>query len=216
MPDEKETIEEEPQAEATAAGQPDEKPSEAGAAAQPDEGPQPETAADSERDEGPQPEAVADSERDEEPQPEATADSERDEEPQPEPAESEPAGERPTMTAAGPARPTMAAVGPPRRSAPPRDRGDRDDRDDRGPRRFGRRRVCAFCVDKVSSIDYKDSVKLRRYLSDRARIDPRRKTGTCAKHQRWLTTALKRARHLALLPYTSEHIRMSGSFASRR
>ena len=68
----------------------------------------------------------------------------------------------------------------------------------------------------MKDIDYKDAIKLRRYLSDRARIDPRRKTGTCAKHQRWLTTALKRARHLALLPYTSEHIRMTGSFASRR
>ncbi len=202
-PDEKETIEEGPQAEAAAAGQPDEMPPEGGAAAQPDEGPQPEAPADSERDAGPQPEA--------------TADSEREEGPPPEPAESEPAGPpRPTMAAAGP---TMAAAGPPRRSAPPRDRGDRGDRGDReerGPRRFGRRRVCAFCVDKVSSIDYKDSVKLRRYLSDRARIDPRRKTGTCAKHQRWLTTALKRARHLALLPYTSEHMRMTGSFASRR
>jgi small subunit ribosomal protein S18 len=198
-PGEKETIEEEPRAEAVAAGQPDEKPPEAGAAAQPDEGPQPEATADSEREEGP------------------PADSEREEGPPPEPAESEPAGPpRPTMAAAGP---TMAAAGPPRRSAPPRDRGERGDRgerDERGPRRFGRRRVCAFCVDKVTSIDYKDSVKLRRYLSDRARIDPRRKTGTCAKHQRWLTTALKRARHLALLPYTSEHMRMTGSFASRR
>ena len=201
-PDEKETIEEEPQAEAVAAGQPDEKPPEASATAQPAD--------------ATQPEATADSERDDATQPGATAASERDEEAQPKPAESEPAGERPTMTAAGPPRPPMAAAGPPRRSAPPRDRGDRGDRDDRGPRRFGRRRVCAFCVDKVSSIDYKDSVKLRRYLSDRARIDPRRKTGTCAKHQRWLTTALKRARHLALLPYTSEHMRMTGSFGSRR
>ena len=208
MPDEKETIEEEPQAEASAAGQPDEKPPEADATAQSDE--------------GQQPGATAAGQPDEEPQAEAAADSERDEEPQPEPAKSEPAGERSTMTAAGPPRPTMAAAGPPRRSAPPRDRGDRGDRgergdrDDRGPRRFGRRRVCAFCVDKVKDIDYKDAIKLRRYLSDRARIDPRRKTGTCAKHQRWLTTALKRARHLALLPYTSEHIRMTGSFGSRR
>jgi small subunit ribosomal protein S18 len=75
--------------------------------------------------------------------------------------------------------------------------------------------VCAFCVDKASAIDYKDPVKLRRYLSDRARIEPRRKTGTCAKHQRWLAIALKRARHLALLPYTPEHIRLTGVFTVR-
>jgi small subunit ribosomal protein S18 len=85
-----------------------------------------------------------------------------------------------------------------------------------GRRHFGRRRVCTFCIDKARSIDYKDPGKLRRYLSDRARIEPRRKTGTCAKHQRWLAEALKRARHLALLPYTPEHIRVSGLFASRR
>ena len=72
-----------------------------------------------------------------------------------------------------------------------------------------------FCVEKVRTIDYKDPVKLRRYLSDRARIEPRRKLGTCAKHQRWLSVALKRARHLALLPYTPEHIRVAGVFAPR-
>jgi small subunit ribosomal protein S18 len=74
-----------------------------------------------------------------------------------------------------------------------------------------RRRVCSFCVDKVTIIGYKDAGRLRRFLSDRARIEPRRKMGTCAKHQRALTTALKRARHLALLPYTPEHIRPSGA-----
>jgi small subunit ribosomal protein S18 len=58
-----------------------------------------------------------------------------------------------------------------------------------------------FCVEKVTSIDYKDLSKIRRYLSDRARIEPRRKTGTCAKHQRAVTLAIKRARHLALLPF---------------
>ena len=78
-----------------------------------------------------------------------------------------------------------------------------------------RRKVCAFCVDHVREIDYKDVAKLRRYLSDRGKIEPRRKTGTCAKHQRFLTIALKRARHLALLPYTAEHIRLTGAFASR-
>jgi len=61
-------------------------------------------------------------------------------------------------------------------------------------------------VDKVQIIDYKDIQRLRRYVSDRARIDPRRKTGTCTKHQRRLSVALKRARHLSLLPFTSAHI----------
>lgn len=75
------------------------------------------------------------------------------------------------------------------------------------PTRRPRRRVCTFCADKVKLIDYKDVPRLRRYLSDRARIEPRRKTGTCAKHQRMLTTALKRARHMALLPFTAEHVR---------
>ena len=73
-----------------------------------------------------------------------------------------------------------------------------------------RRKVCTFCVDKVSYIDYKDIARLRRYLSERGKIEPRRKTGTCARHQRALAVALKRARHVALLPYTAEHIRMSG------
>ena len=67
--------------------------------------------------------------------------------------------------------------------------------------------MCNFCADKIKLVDYKDIPRLRRYLSDRARIEPRRKTGTCAKHQRMLTTALKRARHMALLPYTAEHVR---------
>ena len=84
-----------------------------------------------------------------------------------------------------------------------------------GGGRFGRRRVCAFCVDKVVSIDYKEPGRLRRYISDRGKIEPRRKTGTCARHQRMLTTALKRARHLALLPFTAEHIHLTGVFPSR-
>src|SRR5213593_5188982 len=70
-----------------------------------------------------------------------------------------------------------------------------------------RRKVCTFCVDKVQKIDYKDVGRIRRYISDRGKIDPRRKSGTCAKHQRMLTTALKRARFMALLPYTAEHVR---------
>lgn len=67
---------------------------------------------------------------------------------------------------------------------------------------YNRRKVCAFCVDRVQEIDYKDLPRLRRYVSDRGKIEPRRKTGTCARHQRRLTSALKRARVLALLPYT--------------
>ena len=99
------------------------------------------------------------------------------------------------------------------------DRGERQERPRRrgggGGGRFGRRRVCAFCVDKVQHIDYKEPAKLRRYVSDRAKIEPRRKTGTCAKHQRMLTLALKRARHIALLPYTAMHIQLTGVFPSR-
>ena len=64
-----------------------------------------------------------------------------------------------------------------------------------------RRKVCAFCADKTVQIDYKEVNRLRRYLSERAKIEPRRKTGTCAGHQRELAVALKRARHVALLPY---------------
>jgi len=73
-----------------------------------------------------------------------------------------------------------------------------------------KRRVCFFCRDKIEQIDYKDPVVLRPYISDRGKIAPRRKSGACAKHQRRLALAIKRARHLALLPYVSEHIRMTG------
>ncbi len=62
-------------------------------------------------------------------------------------------------------------------------------------------------MDKVQKIDFKEVGRIRRYISDRGKIDPRRKSGTCAKHQRMLTAALKRARHMALLPYTAEHVR---------
>lgn len=81
---------------------------------------------------------------------------------------------------------------------------ERAERNNRGGRRNARKKVCAFCADKVESIDYKDVPRLRRYLSERAKIVPRRVTGTCARHQRELTTAIKRARHIALLPYVSE------------
>lgn len=67
-----------------------------------------------------------------------------------------------------------------------------------------RRKVCSFCVDKVEDIDYKDIPKLRRYITERGKILPRRISGNCAKHQRQLTIAIKRARNVALLPFTSE------------
>ena len=76
--------------------------------------------------------------------------------------------------------------------------------------RGGRRRACVMCVDKMRFVDYKDGVFLRRYLSERGRIDTRRKSSCCAKHQRALAQAIKRARHLALLPYTADHIRGAG------
>jgi small subunit ribosomal protein S18 len=67
-----------------------------------------------------------------------------------------------------------------------------------------KRKVCAFCADKTAEIDYKDVARLRRFLSERAKILPRRITGNCAKHQRELTIAVKRARHIALIPYVGE------------
>ena len=67
-----------------------------------------------------------------------------------------------------------------------------------------KKRVCASCADTVTVIDYKDISKLRRYVSERGKILPRRITGNCAKHQRALTTAIKRARHIALMPYTQD------------
>ena len=78
------------------------------------------------------------------------------------------------------------------------------ERDNRAPRSRKRRKVCAFCVDKVEMIDFKDAAKLRRYTSERAKILPRRTTGTCAMHQRQLSEAIKRARQVALLPYVTD------------
>ena len=81
------------------------------------------------------------------------------------------------------------------------DRGDRA----RRPRgRKPRRKVCTFCVDKIQHIDYKDIARLRRFTSERGKILPRRMSGTCAKRQRQLSTAIKRARQIALLPYTTD------------
>ena len=75
------------------------------------------------------------------------------------------------------------------------------------PKKFkktSKKKVCSFCVDKVAEIDYKDVNKLRRYITEKGKILPRRQTGTCAAHQRELTVAIKRAREMALLPYVGE------------
>lgn len=90
-----------------------------------------------------------------------------------------------------------------------RDRGERGDRDDKFNKRGGRfhrrrKKVCAFCTEKSEFIDYKDINKLRKYLTERGKIMPRRMSGTCAKHQRELSIAIKRARAIALLPYVTE------------
>ena len=78
------------------------------------------------------------------------------------------------------------------------------EKNDRRQNRKGRKKVCSFCVDKVEYIDYKDVNRLHKFISDRAKILPRRVTGTCAAHQRELTTAIKRARQVALLPYVND------------
>lgn len=87
---------------------------------------------------------------------------------------------------------------------PPRGRG-------RG-RYTPRRKVCQFCVDKIDSVDYKDVIRLRRYISERGKIEPRRKTGTCAKHQRKVSRAIKQARQVALLPIAARHIQELGGW----
>ena len=83
-----------------------------------------------------------------------------------------------------------------------------------GPRYVPKRKFCFFCADKVETVDYKDPSKLRRYILSGGKIAPRRRTGTCAKHQRAVAVAIKRARHLALLPYTPAHISEMGSFSA--
>ena len=81
---------------------------------------------------------------------------------------------------------------------------DRSDFKGSSRMRKPRRKVCAFCVEKATSIDYKDVPKIKKFTSEKGKILPRRISGVCAKHQRQLTTAIKRARHIALLPYTAE------------
>ena len=85
------------------------------------------------------------------------------------------------------------------------ERPERPERPNRPNRRGrGRKRVCNFCVDKIDNIDYKDINRLKKYVTERGKILPRRISGNCAKHQRALTVAIKRARVVALLPYTTE------------
>ena len=76
--------------------------------------------------------------------------------------------------------------------------------DKNNPKNRRRRKVCQFCVDKMTHIDYKDTARLRKYISERGKILPRRTTGTCAQHQRQLTEAIKRSRQIALLPYVAD------------
>ena len=71
-------------------------------------------------------------------------------------------------------------------------------------RRFGRRKVCKFCVDKIETVDYRDVKRVRSFVTERGKIIPRRISGNCAQHQRQLTTALKRIRTVALAPYVAE------------
>ncbi len=109
------------------------------------------------------------------------------------------------------APPPAAPSGPPRHSGPggpggPRPPGGRPGGPaKRGKRSFVRKKkVCRFCVDKADFIDYKRAEILAPFLQERGKILPRRITGTCARHQRWLTVAIKRAQNIALLPFAAE------------
>jgi small subunit ribosomal protein S18 len=99
-----------------------------------------------------------------------------------------------------------------RQGSRPQQRSQRYSRGGRNYRRSyrSRRKVCAFCVENVKTIDWKDVDRLRRFVNDGGGMRSRRKTGTCAKHQRRLAVAIKRARHMALLSYTIEHVRVMG------
>ena len=78
-----------------------------------------------------------------------------------------------------------------------------------------KRKVCNFCVNKSEVIDYRNTAQLLRYISDRGKIEPRRRSGVCARHQRILATAIKRSRHLALLPYVTSHVHKTGGAVAR-
>lgn len=98
-----------------------------------------------------------------------------------------------------------------------RGRGGRGGRDGGGGGGgFRRPRGCEFCRAKTDVVDYKDVNLVRRYITERGKMEPRRKASTCARHQRAVAQAVKRARHLALLPYTAEHVRLSGMHMGRR
>ena len=90
--------------------------------------------------------------------------------------------------------------------------GSRGGRRPGGRRYYARRKVCSFCVGHVKYIDYKQVDTFRRYLSERFKIEARRKTGVCSKHQRGLSTAIKRARHLAMIPFSPDHRTVSAGF----
>lgn len=116
-------------------------------------------------------------------------------------------GERPARVEREGGRPSRFGAGAQGGGRGDGDGGDRPQRGRRGGGgggRFGpRRKVCGFCADNIEEVDYKDISRLRRHLSERGKIEPRRKLGTCARHQRSLTVAIKRARHVALLPFVA-------------
>ncbi|MBL8129019.1 MAG: 30S ribosomal protein S18 [Chloroflexia bacterium] len=112
-------------------------------------------------------------------------------------------GEGPRSRFGGGAPAGGGRPGPGGRPAGGRSGGPRRGGGGGGGRFGGRRKVCGFCVDNIDEVDYKDIARLRRYVSERGKIEPRRKLGTCARHQRSLTVAIKRARHVALLPFTT-------------
>ncbi|MEA2531670.1 MAG: small subunit ribosomal protein [Thermomicrobiales bacterium] len=118
-----------------------------------------------------------------------------------------PSGDRPVGDRPGSGEPPRQRFGAGAQGGRPPygERGDRPRgrRPSGGGRYTPRRKICAFCADNIGEVDYKDLGHIRRHLSERGKIEPRRKLGTCAKHQRSLTVAIKRARHLALLPYTT-------------
>ncbi len=87
---------------------------------------------------------------------------------------------------------------------PRREEGDGPEEESRGRRYAPVRKVCAFCADKNNRIDYKEPDALRRYITDRGKIRARRKTGACARHQRAIAVAIKRARYLALMPFITD------------
>lgn len=114
----------------------------------------------------------------------------------------------PATVEAAPAAPAEATPAPAAAPAQAEGQGQRPQhthpRRPSGPRRFSRRKVCQFCADKIDYIDYKDTKRVRKFMTDRGKILPRRITGNCAAHQRMLTNAIKRARIVALVPFKSE------------